>query len=462
MEIARSVVQPQPEPRGKLLHILGVTFGIAVTVGGMIGLGILRTPGSVTAQLGNVWFILIIWVLGGVYAVLGTLSVAELSTSLPQAGGWYVYARRAFGDYGGLVVGWSDWLANCSTIAFVAITFGEYLTVLAPALSGRVKAIALTAILLVALLNWVGLRSGSRFQEVTSFLKALAFMILVVACFTRGARHPLPETEPAALLPPDGMVALFVAVMLALQSVIFTYDGWYSAIYFAEEDRDPSRNLPRAMITGVVYVMALYLLINLAFFYVLPLQQIATSTLPAGSAAQAVFGERGNQIITLLALITLPSTINICLLITPRQLFAMSRDGLFSSQMTKVNRGGTPSMALLFTVIVAIFLIATGTFEILLSITAFLLVMIYGSGFLAIFILRKREPELPRPFKVWGYPWTTLIVLFGSIIFLIGQLISDTRNSIYALVLIAISYPIFLLMKKTNIKKEIPIVQPIE
>ena len=235
MKTPQPVVKTQPEAKGKLLQILGVTFGIAVTIGSMIGLGILRTPGSVAAQLGSVWLILVIWVLGGIYSILGTISVAELSTSLPQAGGWYVYARRAFGDYGGFVVGWSDWLVNCATNAFVAITIGEYLIALVPALAGGVKVIALISLFLFGLLNRVGVRSGSRFQEVTSFLKAFAFLILVIACFANGARHSFTGTEPAALHLPNGMLALFIAMMLALQSVIFTYDGWYNAIYFAED-----------------------------------------------------------------------------------------------------------------------------------------------------------------------------------------------------------------------------------
>ncbi len=448
MEITPPSVKLRTEPKSKLLKILGFTFGIAVTIGSMIGLGILRTPGSVAAQLGSVWLILVIWILGGAYSILGTISVAELSTSLPQAGGWYVYARRTFGDYGGFVVGWSDWLVNCATNAFVAITVGEYLIALVPALAGSVKVIALISLFLFALLNWVGVRSGSRFQEVTSFLKAFAFLILVIACFTIGARHSLTGKEPAALHPPIGILALFVAVMLALQSVIFTYDGWYNAIYFAEEDRDPSRNLPRAMIFGVISVMTLYLLVNLALFYVLPLPQIADSTLPASAAAQAVFGAGGSQIISLLALMTLPSILNINFMVAPRILFAMSRDGLFAAQMATVNSGGTPVAALLLSAITMVLLVVTGTFEILLSITAFLIVLNYTSGFLAVFILRKREPDLPRPFKAWGYPWTTLIVLFGSLLFLIGQVISDTRNSVYAMVLIAMSSPIYFMMKR--------------
>jgi APA family basic amino acid/polyamine antiporter len=259
---------------------------------------------------------------------------------------------------------------------------------------------------------------------------------------------------------PSGSLALFVAVMLALQSVIYAYDGWYGAIYFAEEYNDPARNLPRAMLFSVVYVMALYLLVNLALFYVLPIPELAASTLPAGAAAQAVFGDRGGQLITLLALITLPSIMNVNFLYAPRILFAMSRDGLFASQMTTVNRGGTPVGGLLLTTVGALLLIVTGTFEFLLAITAFLFVLIYASGFLAVFILRRREPELKRPFKTWGYPWTTLIVLLGSTLFLVGQVISDTRNSLFAIALIAISYPIFYLLKLL-IKKPAPVIKSV-
>ena len=433
---------------GKLLKILGVTFGIAVTIGGMIGLGILRTPGGVAGQLGNFWLIMAVWMLGGLYAILGTISVAELSTSLPTAGGWYVYARRAFGDYGGFVVGWSDWLSACATISFVAITFGEYLPKLFPALSGSINVIAFVVLFIFGILNWLGLRVGSRVQELTSFAKAFAFLILIAACFTYGGQ-PTANAEQAALTTaPLGSTAIFVAVMLALQSVIFTYDGWYTAIYFAEEDRDPARNLPRAMLFGVVSVMAIYLLVNLAFLYVLPLSKFAASDLPAGDAAGIIFGEHGGQVISIIALVSLSSIININLMYCPRILFSMSRDNLFWSKAATVNKGGTPVWALLLTVIIGIILAASGTFEILLSITSFLFVLNYTSGFLAVFILRHTEPNLPRPFKAWGYPWTTLLVLLGSLIFLIGQIISDTRNSLYALGLIVASYPVFLLTKK--------------
>ena len=202
------------------------------------------------------------------------------------------------------------------------------------------------------------------------------------------------------------------------------------------------------MLFGVVSVMTIYLLVNLAFLYILPLPQFAASDLPAGDAAQTVFGGYGSQVISVIALISLASIINGNLMLCPRILFSMSRDNLFWSKAATVNKGGTPVWALLLTVVVGIILAASGTFEILLSLTAFLFVLNYTSGFLAVFILRRKEPELPRPFKAWGYPWTTLVVLIGSIIFLVGQIISDTRNSVYAVVLIAISYPVFLITVK--------------
>ncbi|MEO7539756.1 MAG: APC family permease, partial [Pyrinomonadaceae bacterium] len=293
-------------------------------------------------------------------------------------------------------------------------------------------------------------RAGSRFQELTSFVKAVAFLVLVAACFIYGGdqQPPVAPVEPSPLQAPVGLLALFAAVMLALQSVIYAYDGWYLAIYFAEENKDPATSIPRALIISVVSVMAIYLMVNLALVYVLSLPQLAASTLPAGDAAQTIFGANGAVIISVLALITLPTIINSTLMVTPRTMFAMGRDGLFWAGTATVNKGGTPSAALILTVIVGLMLVLTGTFEILLSVTAFLFVLVYGSGFLAVFVLRIKEPDLPRPFKAWGYPWTTLVVLIGSVVFLIGQLISDTRNSAYSIAMIAASYPIFLIFKK--------------
>src|SRR5262245_29193307 len=178
--------KPQAATHDKLLQILGIGFGIAVGIGGTIGVGILRIPGAIAAQLGSVSLIIIIWLIGGIYTLLGANYQAELATMLPKAGGPYVYARRAYGDYGGFIVGWSDWLSNVTPIAFLPIAFAEFLSVFIPSLASRVTVVAILLLTLLTVLNWIGLRLGSSTQKLISFLKAIALLAFVVACFALG------------------------------------------------------------------------------------------------------------------------------------------------------------------------------------------------------------------------------------------------------------------------------------
>jgi APA family basic amino acid/polyamine antiporter len=202
------------------------------------------------------------------------------------------------------------------------------------------------------------------------------------------------------------------------------------------------------MIGGVLTVMAVYLLVNLAFLHALTLDQLAASTLPAADAVRHIFGETSGQLITVLALLTLASLANAQMLVSPRILFAMGRDSGSAPAITRVNTGGTPASALAVLLVVSTLLVVTGTYERLLGITTFLFVLSYGSGFLAVFALRWKEPRLARPYRLWGYPWTTLIVLGGSLAFLVAVIASDTRNSLYAAALIGVSAPLYWLIKR--------------
>jgi APA family basic amino acid/polyamine antiporter len=434
---------------GKLLKILGVTFGIAVTVGGMIGLGILRTPGTVAAQLGSNWLILAVWVIGGIYALLGVLQVAELGTSIPKTGGPYVFAERAFGPYAGFAVGWMDWISYPAGMALGAITIGEYFALLVPSLSSYITLIAALSLLILGAFNAFGLRVGSSLQEITSLAKALVFLALIGACFLVGGGQAAPS-ESTALSTPLGPLAILGAMVVAFQGVTYAYDGWYAAVYFSEENRDPGASIPRAMILGVLSVMAIYLLFNLALLYVLPIETLASSNLPAADAATVAFGEYGSNIVTVLAIISLLSISNSNLLVAPRILFAMARGGSFSAKAAKVNEGGTPVTALAITLGCSLPLVLIGTFEKLLAISAFLYIGIYLSAFAATIKLRWSEPELVRPFKTWGYPWTTIVVLLGSTAFLVSAVLSDTENSIYALGVIIISYPLYIVTRRLS------------
>jgi APA family basic amino acid/polyamine antiporter len=448
MRLAKTTQVQETLQREKLFRILGVGFGIAVIIGGTIGAGILRMPGVVASQLKNPWLILLIWTLAGAYSLLGALSLTELGTMLPQAGGFYVYARRAFGEAIGFTVGCADWFNNCAAPAYVSITFGEYLIKLVPGFTGHVNALAILMLLGFAVLQWMGIRLSSRTQELTSLIKALSFLVLVIACFIFGAQDDAFQPDSGSLPFSSTPTALFLAVMIALQAVIVTYDGYHSAIYFTEEDRDPGHNLPRAMIGGVLSVIAIYLLVNLALLCALPLPQLAASKLAAADAAQRIFGAQGGRWITMLALVTLLPLMNALLLIASRIPFAMGRDHLFSSKAALVNVGGTPGVALTVSVLLAMALVASGTFEKLVALSAFLVAAINCVCFAALFVLRKREPGLARPFKVWGYPLTPLVVLAGSSAFLVGALCVDTKNSLYALCLLLVSYPAYRLFMK--------------
>jgi len=447
---------PLRPSKGHLLRIVGVGFGIAVSIGGTVGSGILRTPGEVAAQLRSPWLILAIWAFGGVYAFFGTLSVTELSTMLPREGGWYVYSDEAFGEYAGFLVGCCDWMMQIVAVAYLAVAFGEFAAGLQPGLAPHTKLAAVACVVVLTLLNWLGLRAGSRAQELTSLIKALALVAFVVSCFLVSTKQiALPASALAA-----SKGSILLALVIALQSVIVTYDGWYSAIYFMEEDKDPARNLPRSAIGGILACIAIFLLVNIALLHVLPMAQLSASQVPAVEAATLVFGSHGGQLILIISLITVVSTINALLLITPRILFAMGRDGLLPQMMTSVNSGGTPVGALFVGALIVIALVLSGSFDALIAIASFLFVVVYISGFTALLRLRTHRPELPRPFKVWGYPWTVLGVVLVSGGFLIASIIGDLTHTLFTLVLVAASYPVyFLAIKKRatrNPAAEIP------
>jgi APA family basic amino acid/polyamine antiporter len=245
---------------------------------------------------------------------------------------------------------------------------------------------------------------------------------------------------------------LFAAVIIALQGVLYTYDGWYGVIYFGEEVRNPKRDVVRSMIGGVLMIIAIYIVVNLAYVYVLPMSELAGENFAAGAVANKIFGAYGDKTIRVLAILSLLSTINAYTLTSPRILYAMSCDELFTHRATKVNKGGTPTVTLLISTVVAVLFIFR-TFEQVLAALAFFFVANYTMAYISVIVLRRREPDLPRPYRAWGYPWTTIIVLMGSIAFLVGAVISDKRHSLFALAILAVSVPLYLLVRLLNSRR---------
>ena len=432
---------PRPARRS-LLTVLGLTFGLAVIIGNTIGAGIFRTPGEIATELPTFWPFLSVWIIGALYALLGANALAELGTLLPRSGGQYIFVRHALGDYAGFIVGWSDWISTCGTTAAVAIVIGEYAIHLVPHLRA-VEVVALTVIAILTLVQWMGIRWGGWAQDVTSALKALAFLFLIAACFYLGNRNPA-----AAAMETEREGSLLLAYILALQAVIYTYDGWSAVVYFSEEVKQPSRNIPRAMFGGVFAVMTIYLLLNIAFLRVVPLPTLAGQKLAAAVVAQHLFGMYGDTVLRSLTIVAMISAVNSNVLMAPRVLFAMSRDGLFWRGASEVNKGGTPDIALLLSSLTAVAFIVSGRFEQVIAVLAFFFVANYTLSFTSLFALRRRDPHAPRPFRAIGHPWTTGLALIASVAFLLGAAISDTRNSMYALVVLAISFPVYLLIKR--------------
>jgi APA family basic amino acid/polyamine antiporter len=433
-------------PRSPLVRILGLGFGVAVIFGGTVGVGILRLPGTIAGDLRSFWLILAIWAAGALYALLGAISLSELGTAMPQAGGFYIYARRAFGPAVGFATGWADWLNNCAVVAYGAVTAAEYLGVLFAPLAAWPKAVALGLLVLFFLLHLAGLKLSSRIQQFTSSMTAVTFLLLAGACLLHGA--PQVAAAAGAGLRGIGFWEKLVPMVAALRAIVVTYDGWYEAIYFTEEDTDAARHLPRAMIGGVLIVLALYLVMNLAFLHVLTIPELAGSTLPAADAARIVFPAWGGRFVTVLSLLTLLSLMNAVLLGAPRILVAIGRDGLFTERAARVGAGGTPVMAMLLSAGMAGLLAASGRFDEIIAIAAILVAGMYAANYVAVFVLRVREPEMARPFRAWGYPVTTGLVLAGSVVFLTAAVHDDPVSAWRAAALLGLAVPVYAWMRR--------------
>lgn len=439
-------VRSQAGTSDRLQRVLGIGFGVVVTIGNTIGGGILRTPGAIAARLPTPGLIAAVWLAGGVYSLLAANALAELGTMLPRAGAQYAYARYALGPYAGFIVGWTDWAAQCGSAAALTIVVAGSLVVLVPALGPHTVTVAVVIVTLLTVVLWRGVRWSDRIQGFTSLLKGLAFAVLLVACFAAAGRRAT-AVGSLHLASPIGL-HLGLAFVLAFQAVLFTYDGWAGALYFGEELRDPGLNVPRALFGSLAIVIILYILVNVAFLAVLPLSTLAGAAVPAAAAAHTIAGVRGDVIVHGLIVVTLVSSVIANLLIASRVSFALARDGLLPRVGARVNAGGTPEIALGASAAIAIAFLLSGTFETVIAVLAIFFVLEYVFSFTSLFILRRREPTMGRPWRAWGHPWTTGFVLVGSVVFLLAAVAGDPWHSAGAAGVVALSYPVYRLRER--------------
>jgi basic amino acid/polyamine antiporter, APA family len=404
----RDIVHPANDPaggRGELLRVLGVSFGIAVAIGAMIGVGILRAPSLIARDISQPELILALWLIALVHAGLEANVIAELATAMPRAGGPYVYVHRAFGDIGGLVVGWTTWAQRVSSTAALSIAFAEFAAQLWPSLRGAVPAIAVAMQLAMFGMNIVGVREGRAIQEITSFLKALALLGFCAAVFLLA--HP----HPAAAIPHLMPFAGWAAIIAAYQLIVGAYSGWYEPAFFSEETPNAARNLPRAMGIGLLLTAVLYIGINAALLHALSPAAMARYPLPFAAALAGAGGMFAAAAIAVFAMLSAASCTNAGIMSAPRVLLALSRDHLLPRFFQYVNKGGTPVAATLFTAAAAICVALTGSFALAFGLIATLQSAAFILVIAALFVLRRREPQLERPFRAIAYPWAPFFVL---------------------------------------------------
>ena len=431
----------------QLWKVLGTTFGVAVTLGGTVGTGILRKPGPIAAALHSPTLIIALWVLVAIYALLGVSCVLELSLSIPKAGAWYGYAERAFGRYIGFLVGLSSWLGTVTALGFGAYTFSEYLAILFPLLTSYLVSCSLGILILLWAFHQLGVVLAGKSQEWLSGIKALALLFFIGICAFMGNGGAISESPSA----PIGL-PLWSGIMTALLSIFYAFDGWHTAAYFTEENKNPEKTMPKSMFIGVIVVAFIYIMINIAILYSLPFSILSQSKLAAADTMTYIFGANMGRWITLFLMVSILGILNTQVMFAPRVIFSMSRDGLFFKKASEINAVGSPSFATHITLALACLFLLVGKEinERLSDIATFFFVASYLSGFAALIKLRIKEPNLHRPFRVWAYPYLPILLVFLSSLFLLGTLLTNLQSVIYVMMFIGLSYGIYQQFLKKN------------
>lgn len=434
---------------GQLQMGLGLVFALAISVGNIIGSGIMRTPGLVADQVPVVWMVIALWALGGLHAMLSANVASELITKLPKAGGAYVPVRAAFGEAMGLLCGWTDWLSNSAAIAALSVACATFLGAIFPALAPHGAPVAAGFALSIIAINWPGVREGQIAQTMGSIIKVGLIVGVIAVAFLA---EPIPVSEVVARAGAATLSAApavgFFAVIAAYQMIYGAYTGWHAPIYFVEEDANAVKNIPRAMGMSILLVAAIYVALNLSLLSALDMTALRASDLPVALVIENAFGRSGGVLVALLAIVIVVVAINAIVMGTARILYGMARDGLFLPVAMRVNKGGTPHIALAITAAVAVPLIFSGAFVFLFKLTAALAIFAFFLFEASLFALRRQQPNLHRPFRAIGYPLLPAFVCLLDLALLIAFIAADPMSGVYMLGLIAVCLPVGIVLHR--------------
>jgi len=446
-------VDTDRHPRGLLVRQLSSGDATMLVVSSIIGVGIFLTPGSVADLLPHPGVFLAAWLVGGLLSLAGALANAELGAMYPHAGGDYVYLREAYHPFAGFAVGWlTFFVIYAGTVATLAAGVGEGLDLfVAVGETGKVViAIATTAI--CSWINFLGVRSGARVNNVTAYAKIFGLLAVVVAGFVVG-RGDVANLSPIVRGAGEVPVAAFG---LALSPVLFSYLGWNSSVYVASEIRDPGRNVPRSLFAGLLICTGLYLLVNVLYVYALSIDSLRGELLVGETAARALFGDAGGMIAAVLVLASVVGCLNATILVGPRIAYAMALDGLFFRGIDRVHsRHHTPHMAIIAQGVAAVVLILLlRSFPRVLDYTTFAIVLATMADTTALYRLRRKQPNRHRPYRAWGYPLVPALYLVANGAIAAAMLLGRPLECVAALAVGATAIPAYWALSRAARRRE--------
>jgi APA family basic amino acid/polyamine antiporter len=412
-------------------------FTLAVIIGGIIGLGILRTPGEVAAVVPDPLMFVSLWVLSGLFILLSAIVVVELIGMTPRSGGTYALVRRAYGPFPGFVIGWVDWLSFVADIALKSVVVIEFSALLIPATAQWQTPLAITVSSVFAALQLRGIALGAKIQQIAAAAIALSivgFTLALVFAESAVSSHATPIPDAASG---------FGAWSLVIASIIYTYDGWSYAAYFSGEIKGGSGAVARSCIKGLVIVILLYVFLVVALAWKVPLASLAGNELALAGALEMVVSPLASKVVLAVAIMMLLAHQNLLYMSAPRILQALAVDGLAVRRAGEISKGGNPIFAVLLSWGLSVGLIMVGGFEFLLHLSIFFFLFLYVVVIAGVLILRLREPDADRPYRAWGHPWSTYTCLFAWLLIALFQAVNEVEAAVYAAIMVAISWPVY-------------------
>jgi APA family basic amino acid/polyamine antiporter len=419
---------------------LGLWQATAMVVGIIIGASIFVQPAEIAQLVPSVPGVFAVWIVAGLLTLFGALCCAELASVFPRTGGVYVFLKETYSPAIGFLWGWAMfWTMHSGIIAAIAVVFARYVGYFVPLGDTGIRLVAIASIRLLSAINYLGVKQGGALQTVFTLGKVIAIVAILLLVVMLGSAG-VTTTQAAA-----GHEISIGKFALAIAAGLFAFGGWHMVTYTAEETRNPKRTIPLALIIGTLTVTACYIALNAAYFYALPFEKVMSSTRVAADAAEAVIGRRGGATISAVVIFSTFGAVNGIILVGPRVYFAMAQDGLLFRWIAALHpRFQTPHRAIILQAIWALVLVATGTYRALFTRVIYTEWIFFGLMVLGLFLLRRRPSYAPT-YRTWGYPVLPAIFILASFFIVANQIVSEPRNSLLGLGMVAVGLPVYFL-----------------